>query len=1062
MHAEIFEKILEMSLIGSYSIAVVLFVRMLLFKCDRKYSYYLWFIVFFNLCIPLSFQSVFSLIPRPVAEFSLTTREDAKADVGSMDDGDLAAADGLEMLSDTYQDASGGFPETVHVLTGSGMIVQEMPKAGIENLIEKKESYTPSAMLPNTARNLKATVQLVWLMGILTIILFQLISIKRLQRRITLGREVSRDEERQIVEMEGLDTPFLWGVLKPVIYLPAGMEKEERKYVTAHENYHRQRKDHIVKIIIFFITAIHWFNPLVWLAYALFCRDMEISCDEAVLAHIGKDIKKNYAESLLRYAAKQNGYVMSPLTFGEPSVKARIKNVLRFQKKKVWISVAAFVCVFGVALGLALRPTAGADTGSAGEEDDKQSVYNNGGSFIKVNGVPYYMDNRHLYSDGSYLYATNTDVYPQEVFRYNLDGKGYLKLFDGAIVDCNHNGDILYCESNVVGTGSNSLLAYNTATGVSKVLYSVAEGVEISYLGKYNGILYIARKDKGLLYIDGIKEEDGTAEQDLLEQGLDAGQIVSFYADEHYILFSAGEYEGSMGVWVGTFYSYNRSLKSLTVIHVTDDASFHAADGYVYYQKYDNQGEGINELYRMDFAFEKEEKVGESLTYLAYDEKTDTLLAAKPAGQNSFLSNLVRVSMDGSGEQLLFTAQDLGWEMEENDKIRFAELSIMEESIYTKAEQWGYRGDTGWRDSLVREEYIWIKADGSFSQVWNIDWGTDESHRDRRKAGLPCDPASEGWNLADITDVRNDFESLPYEPEPGTENDTYLLAQSAGYTLYGKGDYQSMLLGRGGQYALISYPFISNYMIPVEIEEFDYDGDGSTELAILLQIHHGTGVYVDTFLMADEDENGELTVYEFLDEDYLAQFGPYLTYERTETGLQAYVDGERAGRALPDEEEREWSLSSNVSVGQQIYFAMQEGHITIDALLEFWTDESAAISMTNGNTISAEVYYQGNGVFTLGTPFSRNPDLENAVTNAVMDYYAGNGKMEEANVSYEDRKGIQVVEIQYNVSDMEGDIVSATAVALAEGKASYEYFHAELELWGDCDYRVTDISKGDK
>ena len=235
------------------------------------------------------------------------------------------------------------------------------------------------------------------------------------------------------------------------------------------------------------------------------------------------------------------------------------------------------------------------------------------------------------------------------------------------------------------------------------------------------------------------------------------------------------------------------------------------------------------------------------------------------------------------------------------------------------------------------------------------------------------------------------------------------------------------------------------------IEEFDYDGDGSTELAILLQIHHGTGVFVDTFLMADKDENGELTVYEFLDEDYLAQLGPYLSYDRTEAGMQAYVDGEKAGRALPDEE-GEWGFSSYVSVGQQIYFAVQEGSITIDAGLEFWMDESAAISLTNGNTISADVYYQGGGVFTLGTPFSRHPDLENAVTNAVKDYYAGSGK----------NAAVQIVEIQYNANDMDGNVIFATAVVLTDKKDSYEYLHAELELWGDCYYRVTDISKGDK
>ena len=137
------------------------------------------------------------------------------------------------------------------------------------------------------------------------------------------------------------------------------MDAEEYTYIIAHENYHRKRRDYIFKPLFFLIVVIHWFNPLVWAAYLLFVRDMEISCDEAVIAGASEDIRKQYAESLLKYAARQNRYTLTPITFGEPSLKCRIQNVLQYKEQNTLISAFVLCAVVVAMAGLFFNPRQG-------------------------------------------------------------------------------------------------------------------------------------------------------------------------------------------------------------------------------------------------------------------------------------------------------------------------------------------------------------------------------------------------------------------------------------------------------------------------------------------------------------------------------------------------------------------------------------------------------------------------------------------------------------------------------------------------------------------------------
>lgn len=169
-----------------------------------------------------------------------------------------------------------------------------------------------------------------------------IISFIRLNKRLAFSTH-SRDN---IFRSDKIDAPFVFGFFSPKIYLPNGLAKESEDYIITHERMHINRLDFITKPIGAFIVALHWFNPIVWLSFRLFENDMERACDEKAVASFDKDIRKEYAETLLDISLKQNnGFFSAPLSFGEKSVKSRIKNVLKNKKKTVFMTVISVIIV---------------------------------------------------------------------------------------------------------------------------------------------------------------------------------------------------------------------------------------------------------------------------------------------------------------------------------------------------------------------------------------------------------------------------------------------------------------------------------------------------------------------------------------------------------------------------------------------------------------------------------------------------------------------------------------------------------------------------------------------
>ncbi len=325
---EVFQRSYEVSCV----ILVVLAARLLLSKFPRKYSYFLWLLVAIRVLVPvgtLSPASQFSI-------FNLPLIERIQENIWGLGE--------EKFLADMPQNVSDWQQEGKMVLSDASDIT-EYPGAqaifGEGNLpADLKRSQHERTTFPPAVR----ITAVVWIVGVMLFCGWSMVSYAALKRRIA-SAVLLRDN---IYECDNISTPFVLGFVNPVIYIPFRLEREEQEYILLHEQYHIRRKDYIIKLSAFLMTAVFWFNPLVWAAYFLMIRDMEMSCDEKVILEIGMDIKEKYSMSLLSFATNHRLGLANPLAFGEGDTRKRVKNVLDIKKPKFWFAAIGLV-VFLVA-----------------------------------------------------------------------------------------------------------------------------------------------------------------------------------------------------------------------------------------------------------------------------------------------------------------------------------------------------------------------------------------------------------------------------------------------------------------------------------------------------------------------------------------------------------------------------------------------------------------------------------------------------------------------------------------------------------------------------------------
>ena len=305
-------------------IVAVLLVRLLLRRAPKVFSYALWAVVLFRLLCPVSVTSAVSLLGAlgaPAQERSAVTSvvEYVPADIVR-----------------NMAPAVTPLPQ------------EPFPAEPGENIISAAPSVTqPDAAPASPLSGPVAVLTLTWLMGIALLLLYSVISLLRLRRRLVGAVRL----EDNIYLADYIPSPFVMGLFRPKIYLPSTLTETERGYILRHEQYHLRRRDHVVKLLSFLALCVHWFNPLVWAAFILAGKDMEMSCDEAVVRELGEDIRADYSASLLSLATGRRIVAGMPLAFGEGDTGGRIRNLLNWKRPQPWIiAVCAVVCVGLIAL----------------------------------------------------------------------------------------------------------------------------------------------------------------------------------------------------------------------------------------------------------------------------------------------------------------------------------------------------------------------------------------------------------------------------------------------------------------------------------------------------------------------------------------------------------------------------------------------------------------------------------------------------------------------------------------------------------------------------------------
>jgi len=324
----VFSRVLDMSLTASYVILAILLIRLLLKKAPKKYSYALWLVAAFRLICPVSIESAFSL-------FNLKF--------------DLSKTVGVTLRDVPQHSVSDYIPPVQNVPVTPPSVSPDIipsPTPGFAENIPVVPSAPAILAEPEATITLMGVLAVIWCVGIAALLIYSVVTYVKLKRQMSTAVLLEGD----VRQISGIRSPFILGFIRPQIYIPYHLSDSELSYVLAHERYHLKRRDHIVKPLAFLILALHWFNPLVWLAFHLMVKDMEMSCDEKVLAQ-DESIRKDYSSTLLSFAAGRSFPAPSPLSFGEGSVKSRIKNILNWKKPALWLTVAAIViCIVVIAV----------------------------------------------------------------------------------------------------------------------------------------------------------------------------------------------------------------------------------------------------------------------------------------------------------------------------------------------------------------------------------------------------------------------------------------------------------------------------------------------------------------------------------------------------------------------------------------------------------------------------------------------------------------------------------------------------------------------------------------
>lgn len=429
-------KLLNMSIQASLLITVVAVLRLTLKKSPKWLHCLLWVMVAVRLICPFSIESNVSLAP----------------------------ADEIVKIDN--------FIVEPNIVTGENV-----------NAVTRNEAALMKDVISrNPAGNdLTGMISLIWILGIILMLSYALISSMRVYNRIRPSIKI-RDN---IYMCDNINSPFIFGIIRPRIYIPSIISGEQMDSVIGHEEAHIKRYDHMWKPLGYVLLAVYWFNPFCWLAYILLCRDIELACDEKVIKNMDIEQKKVYSRVLLSFSERGKYISVCPLAFGEIGVNERIKSVLNYKKPAFWVIVASVIAIIATSVLFLTSPkkesgennnqplqTGREETVDVSDEQKKaeeaekelhqlQEQEEKRSKEINVN-VPDIDLSANTGADGSTIYYADKDKFifggSYGLFVYDMNKKHIMRSVDLKPIGCNYTQGDSYCEINVTKDGSKVLL----------------------------------------------------------------------------------------------------------------------------------------------------------------------------------------------------------------------------------------------------------------------------------------------------------------------------------------------------------------------------------------------------------------------------------------------------------------------------------------------------------------------------------------------------------------------------------------------------------------------------
>lgn len=509
---KIFLNLLNRSIAAGWLILAVLILRLLLKKAPKWLPCILWGIAAVRLICPFSFESAFSLIPSGETLSRTTVMYAQRPEITS----------GVSALNRT-----------------------------LNPVIQDAFAPSPGASV-NPLQVWMFFGGILWVIGLTVLLLYALASFWRLH--IRLRESVPLEENVRLCD--GVESPFILGIVRPRIYLPSDLKKEEMKYVLAHERAHLKRRDHWWKLLGYLVAAVYWFHPLVWAAYILFCRDMELACDEKVIKGMDMEEKKAYSHALVTCSVSKRRVMVCPVAFGEIGVKERVKAVLHYRKPAFWLILAAMLVCAVVAVCFLTNPRQ--DTYKVGITIPAGSE---GGIYYSDEEISPYGNKITLWADEG-LSDTEVVLMPSGAENEQTASSEYMT--PGMPVKMEAEKDVWYR----IGVNVS-----NPAKEDKKV-YVRAEGVQIRIASKLDGAIDI--EDEIAIPVETESSEDSSIDaaiqKAILEKNVSVYSNTNGFACCDFLPLAAVPAEESTGNHMISYY------------------------GWALYQKYEISDEGIKDV----------------------------------------------------------------------------------------------------------------------------------------------------------------------------------------------------------------------------------------------------------------------------------------------------------------------------------------------------------------------------------------------------------------------------------------------------------------------------------